>query len=354
MRADKYILPFLRAKIADVNVSREVSISLIKTGGLSVNGKTILKPSFDITVADGIVIDFELLNHILFPQKFIKSTLDKRNVNVIFENEYFIVVNKEVGVVVHPGAGVYSDTLIQNVFPDIGYSNTYNYRDLGVVHRLDKETSGIIILSKNRLVTNYLASLFEKRKVKKYYLALSVLSDSCKKNIDLSEVKHISNIEDYFYRITRIESVGELFNDPDVPDNFNTSEGIKKLERDWYLVNGFIYKKNRNSFRFVLNPDALPSGVKSKTAVMKLKPLCIDDKKVLFIIRLITGRTHQIRATLYELGMPILNDSLYFNRKLIKDTDIISDRMYLHAFAVFFDIPYEYFDGKDKKIKNNR
>lgn len=353
MRADKYILPILRDSVSDANVSREVSISLIKSGGVAINGKKISKPSHDIVESDVIDIDFARLNQILYPFSFDNNTVSSEgSTNVIFENDFFIVVNKDTGVVVHPGAGIYTGTLIQKVFPDIIYSNDISYRNLGVVHRLDKDTSGVIILSKNRMVTNYLASLFEQRKVKKYYLALSDLNDLSKNFININEVEQITDIENMFFKITTEGDVKKLLNDPEIATDSDTLPGITELGENWYLINGFIYKNSRNTFKFVLDQKVLPSYVKRKTAILKLKPLFFDNKKVLFIIRLITGRTHQIRATLKELGVPILNDKLYSKSNTINEKVGELSRMYLHAFSISFEIPCEYIGYKTIKVNN--
>jgi len=204
MRADKYILPILNEKLQTKEISREAVINYIKNGGVKVNKVKISKPSHLLEGNEEIQFDFVILNKLLFPfNNQNSSENNKSKLNIIYENSNFTVLNKKVGMVMHPGAGVYTGTLIQNVFPNKKYSENTSYRDLGVVHRLDKDTSGIVIVSKNRLLTDYLALLFEKRRISKYYLALSEISNLNNNYIDVKNIDVCKNITDMFSQITK-------------------------------------------------------------------------------------------------------------------------------------------------------
>lgn len=343
MRADKYVLPILREKLQTNEISREFIINFIKSGGLKIDQKKVFKPSHPLVGNEEIHFDIELLEKMLFPFSDVGSD-DSSKLDIIFENDNLLVINKNAGVVMHPGAGVYSGTLIQMVFPDKKYSKDVSYRDLGVVHRLDKDTSGIVIISKNKQLTSYLASLFEKRMISKYYLAMSNISDMRSESIAIDDLLVCDNIFDKFSQLSR-EIDDSVFKGSGSKDS--TTEGIFKLDKNCYLVNGFIFRKRRDSFRIVLNRSMVKSSAQPKFASLKLIPICRCENKIIFVIKLITGRTHQIRVTLKEIGFPIVNDPIYAS----KSTQV-GQRMYLHSAMMKLKIPIKYLQADILSIKN--
>jgi len=207
---------------------------------------------------------------------------EKIDLDIIFENKDVIVINKPQGLVVHPGAGNTSGTLVQGLL----YYNRHlseNFADEtlrpGIVHRLDKDTSGLIITAKSPEALELLSEQFRNRSTEKYYLAL---------------VK------------------GRM------PARRGKIEGL--ITRD---------EKNRKKFR--VHPT------KGKHALTRYEVLQAWDRYSLLKLKIETGRTHQIRVHLQSLGCPILGDSVYSRR----DNFIGDVSMMLHSWKLGITLPGE-------------
>jgi 23S rRNA pseudouridine1911/1915/1917 synthase len=201
--------------------------------------------------------------------------------DVIFENDELIVVNKPAGMVVHPAAGHASGTLVNAVLgyePDI--EGIGGEERPGVVHRLDKDTSGLIIMAKNERAHRWLQDQFRLRKVEKTYLAL----------VDGKPPTPTGRVE---------AAVGR---DP----------------------------KQRKKM-------AVTSAAKGREAVSEYKTLESFPKHTLLEFHPQTGRTHQIRLHCAFLGCPIVADPIYGHKKASLDLD----RHFLHAFRLKITLPGE-------------
>ncbi len=184
--------------------------------------------------------------------------------NIIYEDDKVLVLNKRAGVVVHPGIKHLKNSLANYVKDYLISKGEFDDRvqKAGVVHRLDKPVSGLIIFAKDLDTQQFLKKQFKERKVKKYYLA---------------KVRK--------FRDTRL------------------SEGLE-MER-WYRVEGSIARHVSNRMRRKFHKDRkVKDGRWSITNVYVVKP---DE----FLINIVTGRNHQIRAVLHSLGYYIVGDSLY-------------------------------------------
>ncbi len=201
--------------------------------------------------------------------------------DVIFENDDLIVVNKPAGMVVHPAAGHASGTLVNAVLgydPDI--EGIGGEERPGLVHRLDKETSGLIVLAKNERAHNWLQDQFRLRKVEKTYLAL----------VDGKPPTPVGRVE---------APVGR---DP----------------------------SHRKKMAIV------PAG-KGREAVSEYRTLETFKNHTLLEFHPHTGRTHQIRLHCAFLGCPIVGDEIYGRRTVTVDIN----RHFLHAYRLKIVLPNE-------------
>lgn len=149
----------------DLGLSRSWIQKLISSGKIKVNN-AVVKPSYKVRVGDSIAVTIP-------KPKPLKIEPEKIPLNILYEDRDLMVVNKPRGMVVHPGAGVNSDTLVNALL--------YHCKDLsgiggtlrpGIVHRLDKDTSGVLVVAKNDFTHLALSKQFKERKVNKRYIAL--------------------------------------------------------------------------------------------------------------------------------------------------------------------------------------
>jgi len=201
--------------------------------------------------------------------------------NIIFENDDLLVVNKPAGMVVHPAAGHASGTLVNAVLghdPDI--EGIGGEERPGLVHRLDKETSGLILLAKNERAHRWLQDQFRLRKVEKTYLAL----------VDGKPPTPSGRVEAYIGR------------DP----------------------------KHRKHM-------AIVSPSKGREAISEYKTLESFKSHTLLEFHPQTGRTHQIRLHCAFLKCPIVGDGIYGRKK----PTIEINRHFLHAYRLKIVLPNE-------------
>lgn len=231
-------------------ISRSVSKRLILEGLIKVNEKKI-KPSYKINDGDTLFIDHEGIKEYILSNNVNEMPGTKMNLEIIFEDENSIIINKESGVVVHPSYNHLSDTLMNGLS---FYNPLIKFRP---VHRLDKETSGIILFSKNIEAHNYYSKQFKQRTVEKIYYAL----------VD-------GNYNDEYQLISSQIS------------KFADNRTYKSTD----LIKGDYAETEVYFDRFIKREDKTYS-------LLKVKPK--------------TGRTHQIRVHLSEKEFPIVGDSLY-------------------------------------------
>jgi 23S rRNA pseudouridine1911/1915/1917 synthase len=216
---------------------------------------------------------------------------EEMSINIIHEDSAIIVINKNPGVVVHPGAGNYTGTILNGLIDKID-KTSFNSTP-GIVHRLDKETSGVMIIAKNFKAHAFLSKQFEKREVSKIYRAL--VWGSCDDN------------------------------------------GV---------IEGYIVRNEKNRKSFILSKSDRGRHSKTKYKLIeKLGPISYLELKPH------TGRTHQIRVHMKSIGHPILSDDTYSGgskmiksfhvkyTKLLKNVLKCMDRVALHAETIEFIHP---------------
>ena len=283
LRVDKYLLNFVEF------ATRNKIQQAIKAGNVRVNDK-VVKSNHKVKGKDvvTIVYDFPQEKHELIPQDI--------TLNITYEDDDILIVNKQAGMVVHPGFGNYDGTLVnalafhfQNL-PNIGEEDRP-----GLVHRIDKNTSGILVIAKTEKSMVVLAKKFEERDLNRKYIAL-VWGD---------------------------------------------------VKEDEGTINGNIGRSLKN--RKVM--DVFPDGEYGKLAISHYKVLERFGYTTLVECKLETGRTHQIRAHFKHIGHPLFNDEEYGGDAILKGTTFtkykqfvqncfkICSRQALHAKSLEFVHP---------------
>ncbi len=254
--------------------SRSRIQGLIKDGFIDVDGETVTKAGQDLEHGAHI--------QVCIPPPIPSGLVaEKIPLDIVFENADLLVVNKPAGMVVHPSPGHDRGTLVHAALghaPDI--VGIGGEERPGIVHRLDKETSGLIVIAKNEQAHRLLQDQFRDRSVKKIYLAL----------VDGVPPTPVGRIE--------------------APIGRNTSH--RKLM-------------------------AVVPSEKGREAVTEYRTLEQFPQHTLLEIHPLTGRTHQIRVHLAFLGCPVVGDTVYGKRR----PTLAIDRYFLHASRLKIVLPGE-------------
>ena len=229
--------------------SRSYLKQLIEQGSARLNGQTVAKVASKVKAGDLLAIDLQAT-----PQSQAFKP-EKVEFEVIFEDEHLLVINKPVGLVVHPAPGNWSGTLLNGLLERD--EKAVLLPRAGIVHRLDKDTSGLMVVARTRQVMDALVEKIAAREVNRLYLALGN----------------------------------------------RTWTGPK--ERD---VNESIGRDPRNRLRMAVVALDKTAGKTAKTSI-KLLQNC--EQGCLVLCRLHTGRTHQIRVHMAHIGHPLVADSVY-------------------------------------------
>jgi 23S rRNA pseudouridine1911/1915/1917 synthase len=274
LRIDKFLLH----KIA--NATRTRIQAALEGGTILVNGKTS-KSSYKIKPGDDVSIIFA------YPKKEIELIPQDLPITIIYEDDDIIIVNKEAGMVVHPGVGNFTGTLMNalvyhcNQLPKKERSAKDPFNELrpGLVHRIDKNTSGLLVIAKNDLAMNKLAKAFFEKTVERKYVA-----------VVWGDLKEDSG--------TVIAHIGR-----DLRDR-------KKMA-------------------------AFPEGNQGRHATTHFTVL--ERLKNVSVIECVleTGRTHQIRVHMQYLGHPVFNDATYGGDRILRGQVNTKYRQFVeNAFAL--------------------
>jgi 23S rRNA pseudouridine955/2504/2580 synthase len=266
---------------------------MIRVGSIRVNGKKTVQ-NYRLHQADEVTIDADSaeLTHKNGEKGPVSDILHteffRRNFSIIYEDDDLVACNKPSGLVVHPGTGhTARDTLIDLVK---GYMSKYdrNLRDEPVlVHRIDRDTSGIILVAKNRRILRYLHTHFRDHLIQKKYIAL------CK---------------------------------------------CKPPQQKGLIEAGLVKTVERNTGM------KMRVGTQGVTARTEYSVVKTNSRLSMVQVTLDTGRTHQIRVHFAHIGCPLLGDVRYGD-KLFDDSVFSSKhavrRLYLHAHSISFIHPVD-------------
>lgn len=162
-RIDKIITNYFKINI--FNFSRTKIQKLIKQKKVQVNNN-IIKSNYFCKIGDKIIIKFSI-------SRINKLKPLKKSLKILYEDNYLMIINKPNNLVVHPAPGHKNDTLVNILLTKGNQWSTVNgYIRPGIVHRIDKQTTGILILAKNNIIHNKLQQQIKTKKLKRYYLAI--------------------------------------------------------------------------------------------------------------------------------------------------------------------------------------
>jgi len=250
----------------ELQESRNQVEQLIKEGLVAVNGKRVLKTGKKLLVGEMVSYSFKEV----VPKEAVVVDFD---VEILYEDDVMMVVNKPAGLVVHPAASVKEATLVDWLIQKgVSLSTISGEERHGIVHRIDKNTTGALVIAKSNEAHQKLSEQLQDKSMGRYYLA----------------------VIDYPLKENGIV---------DKPIGRNPNNRLKMDVRD--------------------------NGKEAKSAFYKLAES--NNQLELIAVKLFTGRTHQIRVHLESLGRHILGDDLYgFKSK--KDT---INRVFLHAYKLY-------------------
>ena len=236
----------------ELDESRSQVSKIIKNGEVLVNEKPV-KAGYILKKGDIIEVNHEPLDDSIVPEKI--------DLDIVYEDDDVIVINKANGVVVHPAPGNYHGTLVNGLLYHTKLSDLNGEVRPGIVHRIDAYTTGLLMIAKNNKAHEFLAKELAEKKTYRKYVALV-----------WGNIKNDSGTID--------APIGRSLSDR------------KKM--------------------------AVLAG--GKEAITHFKVLKRYGEVTLIELKLETGRTHQIRVHMDYIGQPVVNDPVYGNRRLIDDT----------------------------------
>jgi 23S rRNA pseudouridine1911/1915/1917 synthase len=282
LRVDKFLMNFIE------NATRNKIQQAVKAGNVLVND-TIVKSNYKVKPHDKVRV---VLAHPPHENLLVAEDIP---IDIVYEDDELMVVNKPAGMVVHPGHGNYSGTLVNALIHHIENLPKNSNERPGLVHRIDKDTSGLLVVAKTEFAMAHLANQFYDRTTERLYLAL-------------------------------------------VWGNIEEEEGT---------ITGHIGR----SFKNRLQMDVFPDGEFGKHAVTHYKVVERFSYVTLVQCKLETGRTHQIRAHFKYIGHNLFNDARYGGDQILKGTTFtkykqfvdncfkILPRQALHAKTLGFEHP---------------
>jgi 23S rRNA pseudouridine1911/1915/1917 synthase len=252
LRIDKFLMHRVE------NASRNRIQNAIDAGNVLVNDK-VIKASYRVKPQDVISV---VLPH---PPRDTEVYPENLPIEIVYEDNDVLIVNKAAGMVVHPGYNNYTGTLVNALVYHFQQLPTLPGNDgrPGLVHRIDKDTSGLLLISKNERSMNYLAKQFYDHTINRKYLALA-----------WGDIEQDGTVSGYIGRSVNDRRVMSIYDDPE----------------------------------------------KGKWAVTHYKVLQRMGYVTLIECKLETGRTHQIRAHMKHIGHPLFSDAMYGGDKILKGT----------------------------------
>ena len=281
MRVDMYLSTIFE------DFSRSYIQAIIDSGQVSINSKIVSK-NIKIKNKDEIYIKVVIGYTELEPEKI--------DLDVVYEDENILVINKESGLNVHPVPGAWgtSGTLVNAILyhcKDRLPCIKWTYRPW-IVHRLDKDTSGVIMVAKKDEMMNYLANIIKNRHIEKYYIAIV----------------------------------------------------FGRVENKKFKIESYIWRDPNNRKKMTAENPLNPKLAISYGEVLDY----IDDKYTLLKMKIETGRTHQIRVHLASIWYPIIWDKVYGNTKVNREVELKYElhRQALHAYELELELYWKKIEFK--------
>ncbi len=265
-RIDVFLMDFFKNE--SLGVSRVFTQSLIGSGKVFVNALPIKKPHYKVKAREEIKVIFE-------EKKKGNNKPEDIPLEVVYEDDDIAIINKQQGLVVHPAPGNYEHTLVNALLYKIGKLSDINPDRPGIVHRLDKDTSGLLVVAKNNSAHLNLAKQFSEHTIKRKYVAL------------------VSGKMEFDENVIEMPIGRHPVNRKDMAVGFGKSTKYAKT----------FYRTLKRADKFSL---------------VELEPW--------------TGRTHQLRVHLCYIGHPILGDKKYGKNNNFS-------RLALHAKSIGFIHP---------------
>jgi len=281
----KTIKEFIRANI---NLSRNMLIILKnKSDGITVNGNRVTV-RYMLSEGDVLSLNYENVDEINKDKSFVAENKSLLNLlDIVYEDEYILAVNKPANMPSHPSINHFDDTLANMV---VSYFRSKNINSFyRAVNRLDKNTSGIVLIAKDKIISARLNDMMKRGEIKKTYIAV---------------VR--GNIENFAKETNRIIA-------PIRREHDSIIKRVCAQDGDYAETEFKVLKSNDNA------------------SVLEVYP--------------ITGRTHQIRLHFYTAGFPLLGEDLYCENNININYDYQINRHALHAYSLEFNHP-----GNNKKI----
>ena len=253
LRIDKYLMNFVE------NATRTKIQAAAKNGSIEVNGN-VVKSNYRVKPLDEIKVKFEYPPH--------ENLLVAENIvlDIFYEDDDLVVINKPAGMVVHPGHGNYSGTLINGLIYHFENLPKNSSNRPGLVHRLDKDTSGLLVVAKNDNSMVHLSNQFANKTSKREYIAMVW-----------------GNVKD-----------------------------------DGGKIDNYIGRNPKNRLQnIVLDEDSIVGG---KRAITNYEVISRMNYVSLVKCTLETGRTHQIRVHMKHIGHTLFNDERYGGNMILKGT----------------------------------
>lgn len=261
IRIDKYLS-------SNTSYSRNTILGMIENGYILVNN-VVVKPSYKLKLKDNIFIKDGYIKDV---------TVEKKDIplDIVYEDNDIIIINKPSGLVVHPGNGNYDNTLVNGLLYYTDHlSNNNGLERVGIVHRIDKDTSGLILACKNNKAHEIMALEFKNHTIKRTYIALL--------------------------------------------------EGV--LPHNKVTVDAPIGRDVNNRLKMAV------TNKNSKNAITHIEVIKRYKNYTLVKCLLETGRTHQIRVHTKYIGYPVFNDPVYSNKPCTEFGQ------FLHSYSMEFNHP---------------
>ncbi len=270
MRVDKFLVDRI------VGASRNRIQNAADAGYILVNGKSV-KSNYKVKPCEVVTLMMDRPRHVL------EILPEDIPLDIVYEDEDVLVVNKPAGLVVHPGCGNYHGTLVNALAwhfkDDPAIAGTMDDPRMGLVHRIDKETSGLLVVAKNETARTHLALQFFRKTTKRMYTAV-------------------------------------------VWGHVEADEG---------RIEGNIGRNPKDRLQMTVFPD----GDQGKTAVTHYRVIERLGYVTVVQCRLETGRTHQIRVHMKWIGHTLFNDSRYGGNEVLKGTTFAQyTRFVQNCFAI--------------------